>query len=185
MTSTLQKRLLWILVALLAVKFLLLPWLDWQSERAQDLQMLSKRLSRSQEVIQNSATIAKSADVLDRELETIRARYPAAASSEEFRLQFQQDVSALVTEQGLRVSLFDWIVDESTDHPAILFSRARIVVPGGARQLAKLHGSLESRFPSIRVVEANFRLGGATADFEGSSGGVELVVDAYFRKITS
>lgn len=182
MTSSSQQRLLVVLAAVLAIKFLLLPWLDWQSQKTQDLQLLSKRLSRSIEVIENSSVIAKSAEALATELEKVRARYPAAASSEEFRLQFQQDVTGLVTEQGLRVSLFDWVVDETTEHPSIAFSRARLVVPGGARQLAKLHGSLESRFPNVRVVEANFRLGGASTDYEGSSGGVELVVDAYFRK---
>jgi hypothetical protein len=178
------QRLYWIAGVLLAIRFGLLPWVDWQTERRDALQVLTKRLDRSVGVIENRSAIEKSAKDLNASLVTYRANFRQSDSVEAFKLAAQQEISGVIGQAGLRVTLFDWVVDKFDDAPPLARVRARIQLAGTVQALAGVQGRLEAQFPAFVIREVRVDTPNATNTPSTTQGTMTLVADVYFRQVS-
>ena len=181
MTDARLRNLYWIAAVLVAIRFVLVPWLEWQNDRHDALVVLTKRLDRSVGVIENRAAIERSSKELSDARTKYRAFFREADSLEAFKLSAQQEISSVVSQMGLRVTLFDWVVDKFDDPPPVMRARARIQFAGPIPSLASVHGRLETQFPALVVREVRVDPQYPTSVPADTPGSMTLVMDLYFR----
>lgn len=183
MSGSRSTTLYWIAGVLVALRFGVVPWLDWQSERRDGLVVLTQRLDRSVGVIENRTAIEKSARDLEAALAAARPKFRQSESLEAFKLAAQQELTGLVTQAGLRVSVFDWVVDKFDDPAPLMRARARLQVGGTVPALAAVQSKLEAQFPSLIVREVRLDAQNPTNNPNTTQANLTLVADVYFRKI--
>lgn len=182
MNGSQSKTLYWIAGVLIALRFGVVPWIEWQSERRDGLVVLTKRLDRSVGVIENRSAIEESARDLDASLAATRPKFRQAESLEGFKLAAQQELTAVVTQAGLRVAVFDWVVDKFDDPAPLMRARARLQIGGTVPALAAVEGKLEAQFPSLSVREVRLDAQNANNTPFTTQANLTLVADFYFRK---
>lgn len=147
-----RNRVLLILALVLAIaRFIMIPWIDQQTERRDNLRVLTQRLNRSEGLLQSQAEILKDFAVLTEMKQKVQSRYPIVSTPEAYRIQAQQEVSTLAAEYGLSVTLFDFILEGEHPESNLRFVRAQVRVEGGLDAVARLHGEIEGRMKNASV----------------------------------
>ena len=177
-----RQLLVGILVALLAAKFLILPWIQAQSDARERLVVLTNRLDRSIGVVLNRNAITTTLEQLSKTNALERVKFPQSKDNGSFQLEAQQRVTETIEQRSLRIEVFDWILDGAPDSSGIGYIRGRILVRGDQRTIGLLLGALEGQFQNMVVREVLF-------NFEYPSRGslenrttMTLVADFYFRR---
>lgn len=179
------RFLLVVLAVLGAARFLLIPWLDHQSESIASLTVLTKRLDRAVALIQNREQIGASLGRAERETLAVRGRFPQAVDLETFRLSAQERVTEAASRRGFGIKLFEWAADGELKQAGLRYSRARLQFEGGFRDLATLQADLEANFPNMLVRELSVASPTAIRAPDDVIISMNLVVDFYFRSASS
>ena len=182
MTLTRNQLLLSIAAVLGAIRFLIVPWIEWQSEQRDALTVLTQRVDRAVGVIENRAAIDKAVVDVEKNVMSLRARFPSEPDVETFRLQSQQQITAIASELGLNARVFEWVLDGDDPDARLSHSRARVQFEGSGRALAQGQAALEARMTHLAVRETilNFRNPSTGPDEQGS---LTMVMDLYRRPI--
>jgi hypothetical protein len=177
MTGSRIKVLIAVAVVLLAVRFLIVPWIDYQSEMRDRLLVRTERLDRASWVLGNKVKIEKAQISAVSALQSVRSRFVEFAAVEPFQLDTQQKVNQIAASRSVRVNAFEWVLDEPVDEGIAHRSRARFMALGRVGDLAAFQGELEALFATSSVVEANLV---SSASDGGSAGTLSVVMDFYF-----
>jgi len=182
MTFSRNQVLFAVAGALVVIRFVIVPWLDWQAEQRDALAVMTQRLDRAVGVIENRVAIDKGVIEVEKNVVGLRERFPSEPDLETFRLQSQQQVAAIATEFGLNLRVFEWVLDGEDPDARLVHSRSRVQLEGSARALAKGQANLETRLSNVAVREVilNFRNPSVGPDDQGS---LTLVMDLYRRPI--
>lgn len=181
MTEQRYRLLVLIALILAAVKFLLVPWIEKQGEAAEQLSVLTRRLDRSEGVIQNRVAIERSRQEVEATISDARKRFPDAADASAFRLDAQQKITAVGTQTGLSLKIFEWILDEQVPEARLGYSRARIQFEGGFMNLVKAQTTLEADFPNMVIREFIFNAATPIGSANQSLASLTVVADFHFR----
>ena len=176
-----NRWLLGIALVLAAIKFLLMPWLEHQAVAAERLAVLTQRLDRSTGVIQNRAAITQALGDLRAAVAAPRGRFPDAADASAFRLGAQQGVSAVVSQAGLSLKIFEWVVDGVAAAGGLEYSRARIQFEGGFKSVVDAEVRLETSFPNMAIRELNLIAATPLAEVNQSLVTLTLIADFHYR----
>jgi hypothetical protein len=178
------RRLLLLAGVLAAIRFVVFPWLELQADWHDQLKVLTQRLDRSEALLANRSIIEKALLSAEQDHAALLSRFPEAVDDESFKRETQQQVSAIATELGARVTYFDWL-EPVESVSGLGAQRARMTVEGGMRSLALLQGQLETRMPHLFVQEVSYELrtpiGGAW-EFPSSS---TSTFDFHYRRADS
>jgi hypothetical protein len=179
-----DARIQWLLGvagALAVVRFVVVPWVETQNEQRQQLEMLTKRLDRSEGVLQNREAIVAARDALARQSEASFAAFPEAVADDDSRLAAQQRIAALASQAGLQVSLFDWLLDGDVEEAGLAYSRASIKVDGPLDRLILMHGDLESALPFAAIREFQLKLKSPASGPATDPASAVMVLDLFYR----
>jgi hypothetical protein len=181
MNALSSRPLLALLVVLLAVRFAVMPWIEWAEETRGELEVLTQRLDRSAGVVANSAAIRNSGNQLAARSDQLRPLFRKAADPEEFKLATQQEVTAWLADSGARLEIFDWLVteEEKPGDSVLRRARARLQLAGGLRALALIQSRLESSMPAAVVREVRVRIVGSADNASDLPSNMTLVVDFH------
>jgi len=179
-----DNRLKWLLGvagALAAIRLLVVPWAEAQTEQRQQLEVLTKRLDRSEGVVRNSeAILAAQAGLRDDAAGTM-AIFPEAPGDDDSRLAAQRRITALAAQSGLTVTLFDWLLDGDVNEAGLAYSRASIKLEGPLDRMILFHGDLEATIPFAAVREVQLRMRSAASAPVSDPTTATLVVDLFYR----
>jgi hypothetical protein len=181
MSSLGSRPLLLLLVALLVIRFAVMPWMNWAEETRGELEVLTQRLDRSVGVVANSDAIRASSKRLAVRSAALQPLFRDATGAEDFKLATQQEVTGWFADSGARLEVFDWLVteEEKTSDSVLLRTRARVQLAGGLRALAVLQGKLEASMPAAVVREARVRVIGSADNPSELAASMTLVIDFY------
>ena len=181
MDSLASRPLLLLLAALLAIRFAVMPWMEWAEGTRGELEVLTQRLDRSVGVVANSAAIRSSRQRLAERSAALRPLFRNAADAEDFKLATQQEVTGWFADSGARLEVFDWLVTEEdkTSNAVLRRARARVQLAGGLRALAMLQGKLEASMPAAVVREVRVRVVGSADNPSDLAANMTLVIDFY------
>jgi hypothetical protein len=179
-----DSRIQWLFgvaAALAVARFMVVPWVQAQNEQRQQLEVLTQRLDRSEGVLQNREAVLTARDLLAKDAESGFSAFPLAAGDDESRLAGQRRVTAMATEAGLQVTLFDWVLDGSAEEPDLAYARASVKMAGPLDRLILLHGDLEGQLPFavLRKFELKPRSPARGPDSDPAS--ALMVIDFYYR----
>lgn len=175
--------LLLAVVAVLAVlRFGIVPWAEAQNATRDELEVLTRRLDRSEGVVQNRDAILAARKLLRSNAEKLHARFPQPGTADEFRLGTQQRIGQVAQSAGVQMTVFDWVLEGRIDGTDLAYGRARLNFEGPLRDLVRAHGELEGALPNAAIRELNV-LGVVPA---GEAGDVRatatFLIDVLYRR---
>ncbi len=181
MSGERRRFLVGLLLALLAIKFVVLPWVESQGDAREQLDILTQRLDRSTGVVLNRRAITASLSALEKANTSDRGRFPESANVESFRLEAQQRVTSIVQSQTLQLEAFDWVLEELPRESNLGFVRGRMTVRGDMRAVASLLGTMEGELPNMVVREVSYNMESPALGPHGHRAIMTQVADFYFR----
>ncbi|WP_134053933.1 hypothetical protein [Rheinheimera aquimaris] len=154
-----KPLLLTILAILVLARFVLVPLQQQQQAQYQQLDALTKRLQRSEALLQQKQKLELLQTEQQQYLDQLLQPFPVAANSSQYRLQLQQQLQKLATAQGASVTFFDWLSDTPLQVFNLQRSRVSLRVKGTAANVMLLHTQIEQQFPHFmfRDIKASWR----------------------------
>lgn len=177
-----RRVLIGVLLALVAVRFLIFPWIESQSDAREQLQVLTNRLDRSLGVVLNRDAIRSSMQNLEKANAIERSKFPESKDVSSFQLEAQQRVTGIIQSRSLQVEAFDWILSDPPGATGFGSIRCRVLVRGDQRALALLLGELEGNLHNMLVHEATFNFESPNRGPFESKTLMTLVADFHFRR---
>lgn len=153
MDSKNKNMLLALLGLLLAMKFLFVPWLDYLEEQRLELATLTKKLTRSEALLQVADQVQSNQQTITRASETLLATLAATPDAAAYRIAFQQQLQTTAESMAVQLVLFDWVSDIDLQGFNAHRGRVSVRVSGELVNLARLHLALEQRMPHLHIRE--------------------------------
>jgi hypothetical protein len=184
-----DSRVRWLVglaLVLAAVRFLVVPWTQAQVEQRQQLEVLTQRLDRSAGVVANAKSILAARGKVAAASALARKPFPEVADKEHFRLDAQRMLSGIAARGGVRVVLFDWILDGDAAKAGLAFGRVNASLEGPLDSLVSVHGQIEAEMPFAAIREVKLAIGrGGAAALGADSATMVLVMDLYYRPLAA
>ena len=176
-----KRTLIGVLLALIVLRFGILPWLEMQADSRERLEVLTNRLDRSTGVVMNRSAIKQAVSRLEQANSADRSRFPVAEGPEGARLAAQKKVTDMAVKQAVVIEGFEWVLDGPVDGKGLPFVRGRIFFKGDMRRVAFLLGELETQLPSMTVREAIHTFENPVYGSDEYRASLMLMADFYFR----
>lgn len=172
-----KKGLLLVLSILLVCRFVLVPWYQQQQAQAEQLQVITKRLETAAALQAASDKLLDAYDEVTLRDAELHAQFPLISSSQQYRLQLQQNIQQLAEQHQLSINLFDWLADNPVVGTKVQQAMLSIRLSGRVDDLALFNAALEQR-DNMAVVETNIT---ARRAFRAADDlNLHLVIQVYF-----
>lgn len=151
--------LLGIVAVLAFVRFAVVPWHEYQQSKYQQLDAVTKRLQRSEALVEQQQRLIEMQQQQQQQLATMLTPFPKVTNPSAYRLQLQQQIQQLAEENGVAVTFFDWLSDTPMQVFSLSRGRISLRLKGLAGNIMSTHSLIEQRFPNfiVRDVKANWR----------------------------
>ncbi len=95
-------------------------------------------------------------------------------------MQVQRELRAAVESVGLKLNVFEWVLDGEIEAAGLVFGRVRLQLEGPLRNVAEAHVGIESGLPHVfvRNLIVNVRRGGRQTGIANAT----LELDLYYRR---
>lgn len=147
------KLLALALFILFAIKFLLLPLLDYQQQLHDELLVLRKNQHTTQALLNNKERYADRLKEVSSELNQKVTKFSLVRDKDTFQLSFQQSWQKKLENIQLTMETINWISDEYNEATGLHTSVTALRVKGTLSALAALHLELEKAAPAVEVQE--------------------------------
>lgn len=162
------------LTVLLAIRFLIMPIFDWQTETVERLAIDEKRLDKLETSGENLPLLQGQFQLIQKVSDGLDEIVHTLSSEQQFKLEQQQKLENLLEQYNLSSLRFGWSESISLSEQGADMYRAQIQLKGKLSDFIPLHLELESNSPVIQVSGLEVRLdrqtrtqlGTATIDLE-------------------
>ena len=176
-----RTRLLLGLVAVLALlRFVAVPWVQGQAGVHDQLYTITLQLDRAEAIAEAGSELEARRDSLNTVVETLAARAPMAEAGSEHRLQVQRNLRSIVESAGLKLSVFEWVLDGEDEIAGLSYGRVRLQFEGSLRKVADAHVGIEAGYPNIFVRDLRMTMRRGNGGL-GSTVSGTLELDVYYR----
>jgi len=178
--SSRVRLLLGLAAILAAMRFVVVPWTEAQADMHDRLYAITRQLDRAAAIVEAGSELQARRDALAAIVRTLAARAPLANPGSEHRVQVQRELRAAVESVGLKLKVFEWVLDGEIEAAGLIFGRVRLQLEGPLRNLAEAHVGIESGLPHVfvRNLIVNVRRGGSLA----SAASATMELDLYYRR---
>ncbi len=149
MDNTKKSILLGLLGLLLAIKFVIQPWLVYLDEQQQELQTLTKKLNKSEALLQVRSEVEANEKALKKQtqqlLQTIALTKDAAA----YRIEFQQQLQMMLESYQVQLVLFEWLSDSELNAFSASRGRVSMRLKGSVADIARSHVAIEQQMKNV------------------------------------
>lgn len=167
MRKMLSQKNLMILVSLLAViKFALMPLLDWQKEKLNELEAKAIQLRKVGAVMANKAAYAESILSLQTQLSDEAQKF--YVDNARTKLSIQTDIEQVFSANKVMIDSFNWGADSSG---LVRVMRAKVRFSGSTENMIRSFWELAHLPRWVRQVESNQQLKNRTNDSLGVTAG--------------
>lgn len=154
--ETLKQKpyLITLLVLLVAMKFIVMPIIEWQNNKQVELQLSDKRLAKSQFAIANQDAIQPLIEKLQEQVQRTTVRLYPHQNENAFKLAQQKELETLVSDLGLKVNGIGWLNSTITDNGIIQY-QMQLNVSGDGVKIPQLFAAIEGGKHWIAVDDFN------------------------------
>jgi hypothetical protein len=154
-----KTLLLALLAVLVFIRFGIVPWHAYQQQQYQQLDAVTKRLQRSQALLQQQQQLQQWQAQQQQEVSALLAPYPMVSSASDYRLQLQQQLQQLAAANSVSVTFFDWLSDTPLQVFNLVRGRISLRLQGPAGNIMLVHSLIEQQFShfNLRDIKANWR----------------------------
>ena len=108
-----RNGLIFILVALIALRFVVLPLLDWQQSRISDIRSKQVQLGKTLDLVNSYSDYQQLALKLKADKNELAPLF--YEDSDDARLQIQKDIEQVFSEHNLTIERFNWVLDDRAE----------------------------------------------------------------------
>lgn len=171
-----QQLLLSVLALIVCVKYILLPWLEWQSDKSQLIAELAASLPEQSSLLQASSELEKSIAGLETHLAQYRKQLPLDGDSS--RIEKLSNINSLAKEFAVTVKSSGWQSKANSINSQYYTSYSlNLSLEGAAVDFLNYLNNLEHLYPHAKY-EA-FRVGRARGNGNVTA---TLKLNFFFRK---
>ena len=174
------RLLLGLAAILVAMRFVVVPWTETQADMHDRLYAITRQLDRAEAIVDAGSELQARRDALAAIVRELAARAPMVNPGSEHRVQVQRELRAAVESVGLKLNVFEWVLDGEIEAAGLLFGRVRLQLEGPLRNVAAAHVGIEAGLPHVFVRDliVNVRRGGQLT----SNATATLELDLYYRR---
>ena len=108
-----RNYLIFILVGLIALRFAVLPLLDWQQSRISEIRGKQIQLGKTIDLVNSYSNYEQLASTLKAEKSKLAPLF--YEDSDGTRLQIQKDIEQVLSDHNLTIERFSWLLDDRSD----------------------------------------------------------------------
>ena len=108
-----RDGLIFILIALIALRFAVLPLVDWQQSKIADIQSKQVQLGKTIDLVNSLSDYQQLALKLQSEKGNLAPLF--YEDTDDSRLQIQKDIEQVFSDHNLRIERFNWVLDDRAD----------------------------------------------------------------------
>lgn len=168
-----KAPLLLVLIALVAVKFIIVPIIEWQDEKLVEIQTKERQLSKTISVIDREPLVNDALALVKNRTSKQLNFYYAEPSMDAFKLVAQQNIESVFLKQELKVTNFNWTNEIEGDISEV---RAKVSFEGRTKDLASLQLELALFDKLINVPQFNVYVERMRTDSLGKARGTMTLV---------
>lgn len=150
-----QKVLLLILSALLLIKFVLQPWLQWIGTERQAYQQSLNREHRALHLLQQSSELERQLQNWQNMSEQLSEFFPPFEQVSDAQLFIQQQVQQYIRSNSAQLELYDWVTVLPLVEVDSMQALVRVRFTSLPANVATVHALFE-QMPSVSVTNAQF-----------------------------
>ena len=147
------KLLALVLFALFAIKFLILPLLDYQQQLHEELLVLRKNQHTTQTLLNHKESYDDRLKEVSLELNKKVSKFSLARDKDTFQLNFQQSWQKKLENSQITMESITWVSDDYNEATGLHTSVTTLRVKGTLSALAALHLELDKAAPAVEVQE--------------------------------
>lgn len=156
MTSR-QKFFLGIAGLLLAVKFLLQPFIESQNQAIQDLDMRTARLAKVEPLVERADELKTQDEKLNSRLRELKTDFPTASNGNNLRVSLQRIVEQAVANQNVELNQFDWLGVTEIGSGSLLSAQFGVKIVGDINRVVGFHHELLKTMSTTRMQDFQLR----------------------------
>lgn len=108
-----RSSLIFILVALIVLRFAVLPLVDWQQSRISDIQSKQVQLGKTIDLINRQSDYQQLALKLKAEKDKLAPLF--YVDDDNAKLQIQKDIEQMFSDHSVPIERFNWVLDDRAD----------------------------------------------------------------------
>jgi len=153
-----NKPLLITLIAFLAaLKFILVPTLEWQEQKVIDIEKKAKRVAKGERLLTDEDELDAQLSQLTKKVTSIRklviSEQPDAV---QYQLSIQEEVEKLLSKSGLAIKRTSWLNPKK--YASYEEQRMEVTINGTVKQLMQAMIAIEQLKPKIALTEMQTNL---------------------------
>ena len=154
-----QKAWLLIVIAILATaKFIIIPIVDWQNIQLAEIQLLKKKLAKTQYILANKEKIEKINHQLRKELAKSNTLFFSFPSDSLFKLEQQKMLESLLTQFSLTSQNIGWKNITKLAEFNLQKFQVEVKISGKTINVIELMTELETMLPRIEIENFNISI---------------------------
>ena len=175
-----NQKLLLITVALLAtIKFIVLPFFEWQNETKQSAQTSLERLNKMEGALASQEELKEKLAEAEKALAQLETQFPMITNVDAFRLEQQQRINEIADKHDVDVSLVSWDDSIPEANDGLMIQPLKLELSGATKKLALVHTELLQVFSNAKQKNAELTLRGSL--LKSLYGNLRLSMDFYHR----
>lgn len=168
-----KAPLLLVLIALVTVKFVIVPIFEWQDEKLVEIQTKERQLSKTISVIDREPLVNDALALVKKSTLKQLDFYYSEPSMDAFKLVAQQNIESIFLTQDLKVTNFNWANEIEGDISEV---RAKVSFEGRTKDLASLQLELTLFDKLFNVPQFNIYVERMKTDSLGKARGTMTIV---------
>ncbi len=159
-----KKALLVIGAILLAIRFGVVPLIDYQNQLKQQIELESRQLERAMTLLSGDED-AVSIQAISSDLAAAEALLPVYTAESEFKLVQQQRLEQLASDVDVSIEVFDWLgrVERGNLNDYLFTYQGQIEVEGAITDIVRFQTESVQELYSLNWQEMTLRAGNKTA----------------------
>lgn len=148
-----QTKLLVLLVVLAFLRFAVVPFLDYQAQSKEQLELLTQQLDKAEQLMNSKEQLQQARLASETQFNLLREVFFKDENSAQFRLNQQQFIQQQLQTFNTEVNFFDWLGQKELADDQIEVHQARIIIEGSFADLMRSYTEVISAMPAVRVTE--------------------------------
>lgn len=141
-----------VVLVLVAIKFAVMPVIDWQNDIIEEITQHQKRVDKSERLIASGPELLQKLSSFSQEYKTQTEAYPSFADATLFRLETQMSFEILLKADNLRKLRFFWRSDvDEVAFDNLYTASFNVDVSGSIKDIALFHSRLIHEYPQFKV----------------------------------
>ena len=181
-SSTNTKVLLVVVLMLVAVKFALMPVIEWQNSSIDEIAQHQKRVVKSERLIDSQMQLIEQLAKFEQDYKKSIDVYPVFNDSPTFRLETQINFEMLLKAANLNKARLFWRSDVDEVAFGNLYKASfNVDFTGKVKDVALFHSQLTQEYPQFKVLNMSHSFRGQSEKRMGFSNSTFTIAAYYWR----